>query len=80
VKKELASMVKKERLWWEEKLELQATLARHPDDLEDAPGKRLLEAMSFDKVQPMDDNTTTLWSALDIDNFIRRTGVERCSQ
>jgi hypothetical protein len=80
VKKELASVVKKERLWWEENLEFQATLARHPDDLEDTPVECLLEARSFNKVQPMDDNTTTLWSAPDIDNFIRCTGVERCSQ
>jgi hypothetical protein len=33
VKKESAPPVKKEKLWQEEKLELQATLAHHPDGL-----------------------------------------------
>jgi hypothetical protein len=57
VKKELAPEVKKEELWWEEELELQALLVRHPDDPADKPDQRLLEARSFNKVQPMDNDT-----------------------
>jgi hypothetical protein len=41
-----------------------------PQRLKDAPGQRLLEARSFEKVQPMDDATTYLMLAIDNDNFI----------
>jgi hypothetical protein len=64
VKKDPAPAVKKEKLWWEEELELQASLARHPDN----PLGR--EARSFNTVQPMDDDNTVWWSALDIGNFV----------
>jgi hypothetical protein len=37
--------------------ELQASLVRHPNDPENVPGQRLLEARSFNKVQPMDNAT-----------------------
>jgi hypothetical protein len=37
-------------------------MAHHPDDPMNASGQRLLEARSFNKVQLMDNDTTTLWS------------------
>jgi hypothetical protein len=70
VKKELTLLVKKAKLWWEEELELQASLARHPNDPKDPPSQRLLEARSFNKVQLMDNATASLLSALDSGNFI----------
>jgi hypothetical protein len=70
VKKEPTPPMKKEKLWWEEEIELPAMLVRHLDDPEDALGQCLLEARSFSKVQPMDDDTASWWSALNSDNFI----------
>jgi hypothetical protein len=61
--------VKKEKRWWEEKLDLAAT-SRHSDDLEDASGQRLQEAHTFHKVQPMDDATACLMSAINAGNII----------
>jgi hypothetical protein len=45
-------------------------LAHHPNDPEDPPSQRLLEARSFNKVQLMDNATTCLLSTLDSGNFI----------
>jgi hypothetical protein len=47
--------LKKEKLWWEEELELQALLVRHPDDPADTADQHFLEVRSFKKVQLMDD-------------------------
>jgi hypothetical protein len=44
-------------------------LACHPVDPEDTPAQCLLEARSFNKVQPMDDTDATLWLALNSGNF-----------
>jgi hypothetical protein len=67
--KESVVPVKKEKLWWEEELEL-AAVVRHPDDPEDALGQRLLEAQSLQKVKLMDDATTCLILTIDNGNFI----------
>jgi hypothetical protein len=61
--------VKKEKRWWEEKQEL-AAASCHPDGLEYASGQRLQEGRSFHRVQPMDDATACLMSAIDAGNFI----------
>jgi hypothetical protein len=53
MKKELAMPMKKEKLWWDEELEL-AAAACHPDDPEDTRDQRLLEARPFQQVMPMD--------------------------
>jgi hypothetical protein len=68
--------VKKEKLWWKEELELQAAMARHPDDPKDMLGQFLLEARSFNKVQPMNNDTTAFLLALDNGNFKVLTDVE----
>jgi hypothetical protein len=61
--------VKKEKRWWEEELEL-AVASSHPDNPEDASGRRLQEGRSFHRVHPMDDATACLMSAIDAGNFI----------
>jgi hypothetical protein len=72
VKKEEAPSpppVKKVKRWWKEELELTAA-SRHPNDPEDAPGQRLQEVRTFQKVRPMDDATACLMSNIDACNFI----------
>jgi hypothetical protein len=45
-------------------------LASHPNNPEDPPSQRLLEARSFNKMQLMENSTASLLSALDSRNFI----------
>jgi hypothetical protein len=72
----VSSAVKKEKLWVEEEMELQAAMTCHPDDPADMSGQRLLDARSFNAVQPMDDDTAALWSALESGNFVNMADDE----
>jgi hypothetical protein len=69
VKEEMQAPKEDERPWWVKELVMAAT-TRHPDDPEDEPGLHMLQARSLNEPQPMDETSTSFWSAAEQSGFL----------